>query len=211
MKNRISILAGALAFGALLFQPLHAAESAKPASVVSLMDFRNQLNLLQGDIAGIVGSLNLVKSCATKQDELTKAVADLNSRFDRLQNRVETVRSNAVILKATVKAHYEAWAKELTSMQSASLREKAQDRLTRSEKEFEKISAQAAEAKEELLPFVSDIKDCVIYLNADTSDEAVNTLSNTIWKLGNRSRSVSGSITDVIEQIDATVKSLPQR
>jgi hypothetical protein len=47
---------------------------------------------------------------------------------------------------------------------------KPQDRLTRAQKAFNEIVEEAAEAKEEVLPFVSDIKNIVIYLNADLSN-----------------------------------------
>jgi len=212
MKTKTIVLAGVLAFCAVVLQPLHGADQpSKASSQVGLLDLRNQLMALQDDVSSVVGSLNAVKGSAKKQDELAKAHADLVSRFDTLQNRVETLRSNAVTLKATVNTHYEAWAKELTAMQNASLREKAQDRLTRSQKEFEKISAEANDAKEQLLPFVSEVKDCVIYLNADLSEQAVDSLSSTIWKLGNKSKSVIGRIGDVIEQINDTVKSLPKK
>jgi archaellum component FlaC len=212
MKINISVLASALLFGALLLSPKQVtAQSSKPESVVSLTDFRNQLSQLQGDVSATVNSLNAVKGSAKNAADLTKASAELDSRFKTLEAHVETVRTNAILVKARVRAHYEAWSKELTAMQNASLREKAQDRLTRSQKEFDKISAEAADAKEEVLPFVSSVKDIVIYLNADLSEEAVNSLSGTIWKLNNKSKSVIGSIGDVIEEIDSTIKSLPQR
>ena len=211
MKTKTIVLAGLLAFCAVVLQPLYGADQPSKTSQVGLLDLRNQLMALQNDVSSVVDSLNAVKSSAKKQDELDRAHADLVSRFDTLQNRVETLRSNAVTLKATVKTHYEAWAKELTAMQNASLREKAQDRLTRSQKEFEKISAEANDAKEQLLPFVSEVKDCVIYLNADLSEQAVDSLSGTIWKLGNKSKSVIGRIGDVIDQINDTVKSLPKK
>ena len=96
-------------------------------------------------------------------------------------------------------------------MANAKLREKAQERLTESQKEFDKIVVQATAAKEQVLPFVSAVKDIVIYLGADQSEEAVKTLSGDIWKLSNRSKSVNSSIQDVIGQIDRTIKSLPQK
>ena len=211
MKIQATMLAAiCIAGSTVLLSPPAAAQANKPASVVSLTDFKNQLSQLQTEITYTVGSLNAVKASAKKEADLTKAVAELNTRFAMLEKRVETLRTNAIMVKACVKEHYDGWSKELTSMQNASLREKAQDRLSRSQKEFDKIIAQATEAKAEVLPFVSEVKDIVIYLNADMSEQAVDSLSNTIWKLGNRSKSVNGSVGDVIEQIDATAKSLPQ-
>ena len=58
---------------------------------------------------------------------------------------------------------------------------------------------------------MADLKDVKTYLSADSTPDAVNSLSNTIWKLGNRSRSVSGGIRNVIEQIDHTLEKAPSK
>jgi len=46
--------------------------------------------------------------------------------------------------------------------------------------------------------------------NSPIRHPQVKSLSGTTWKLGNRSKSVVGSIRDVVEQIDRTIKSLPK-
>jgi hypothetical protein len=211
MKQTLVAFACMMAIAGALVQPNQVQAQAKAASVISLADLRNQLATLQGQISATVNSLNAVKEAAKKKSDLNGAASGFSSRFKALEDAVETTRKNAITVKATVKEHYAAWQKNLTEMQNAKLREKAQDRFTESQKEFDKIVAEASEAKEEVLPFVSDLKDIVIYLEADLSEEAVDSLSNTIWKLGNRARSVNSSIGDVIEQIDRTIKSLPQK
>jgi hypothetical protein len=212
MKIKIISTICILALGAALVQPNPAAaQASKPASTVSLADLKTQFAMLQTEITSAVEALNYVKDSAKKPAELSKAAGILNRSFDALQTRVNTLQTNAVSVKARVKEHYEAWSKQLTAMGNANLREKAQERLTESQKEYDKIVAQATEAKEQVLPFVSAVKDIVIYLGADLSEEAVKSLSSDIWKLGNRSKSVNSSIQDVVEQIDRTIKSLPQK
>ena len=152
-----------------------------------------------------------VKASAKKPAELSKAAAELGQTYKSLQTRVDSVQTNAVIAKARVKEHYDAWSKELTGMPNPKLREKAQERLTKSQKEFDKIVVKGTVAKEQVLPFVSQVKDVVIYLGADVSEEAVKSLSNDIWKLDGKAAAVNGSIKDVIDQIDRTIKSLPQK
>lgn len=212
MKSKIISTICTLALGAALIAPNQAAaQTDKPASTVSLADLRTQFAMLQTEINATVEALNLVKESGKKPDELAKAAGILGRTFDVMQNRVNTLQTNAVTVKARVKEHYEAWSKQLTAMGNAKLREKAQERLTDSQKEFDKIVAEATKAKEQVLPFVSSVKDIVIYLGADLSNEAVKSLSNDIWKLDGRSKSVNGSIQDVINQIDRTIKSLPQK
>jgi hypothetical protein len=210
MKVNMKQIICALTLGAAMLVPSLATAAGKPESVVSLADLKKQLMGLQSQIKETVNSLQQVKEQAKDPVGLPKAVAEFESRFKSLEAQVEASRSQAVVVKARAKAHYDVWQKELNAVENASIREKAQTRFTESREQFEKIIATAERAKEETLPFVSDLKDVLLYLQSDLSDEAVKSLSNTIWKLGNRSKSVVGSIEDVNEQIDRTIKGLPQ-
>jgi len=210
MKTKLITTLCALTLGAALAQPDLAAAD-KPASVISLADLNKQLGQLQTDVSSAIGSLNAVKDSGKDAAALSKSAAQFSRAFNALQTQMDNVRSNAVTIKATVSQHYDAWQKEMSSMESAKLREKAQDRFTQSRKEFDKIVDRATEAKEVAVPFVSELKDINIYLNADLSEEAVKSLSNDIWKLGNTSKSVNSKIEAVKEQIDRTIKSLPQK
>jgi hypothetical protein len=212
MRKTIRNVIGALALGTALLQPnLVAAPNTKPASVISLGELKSQLMALQNQVSATVASLQQVKDSVKNEAALSKAAAEFQTRFNALEAQVGTVRKQAVVVKARAKEHFEFWHKDLTEMQNAKLREKAQERFTETQEQFDKIISTAQEAKEEALPFVSDLKDITLYLEADLSQDAVKSLSNTIWKLGNRSKSVIGSIGDVIEQIDRVIKSLPKK
>lgn len=209
MKNPIPSLACAIALIATLAPAARSAEA--PATVVSLADMKTQLTSLQNQLSGTVAALEAVKSSAKNEAALTKSAADFAARFKALEAQVETTRKNAVVAKARAKEHYASWQKDLTTVQNPAIREKAQSRYTASQAQFEKIIAKAERAKEEALPFVSELKDIAIYLEADLTKEAVDSLSNTIWKMGPRAKSVNSTIGDVIEQIDDTIKSLPKK
>jgi deoxyribodipyrimidine photolyase-like uncharacterized protein len=212
MKNKIIGVICAAVLSVAVIQPDRAlGQGAKPASTISLAEMKSQLTSLQGRIASTMSSLQQVKESAPNESSLKKAAADFTSQFNALDAQVETARKQAVVTKATANAHFDSWQKELTSLQSAQIREKAQARFTESKKQFEKIIAEATEAKDKALPFVSDLKDIMLFLEADLSEDAVKSLSNTIWKLGNRSKSVTSSIEAVKEQIDRTIKSLPTK
>jgi hypothetical protein len=212
MRKTITILTCALALVATLMQSsLAQAQATKPASVVSLNDLKTQLTLLQQQVGATANSLQQLRDSAKSEAALSKAAADFQNRFRTLETQMETVRTQAVVVKARVKQHYDAWQSALIGMQNPGLREKAQDRFTESKEQFDKIIATAERAKEEALPFVSDAKDISVYLDTDLSQDAVKSLSNTIWKLGNRSKSVIRSIDDVTEQIDRTINSLPKK
>lgn len=212
MKHKMMGTICALAAGAALLLPTAAtAQGGKPASTVSLADMKNQLRILQDNITSAVNVLQQVSESAKNEAALTKAAADYANRFKTLDAQFETVRKQGVVAKARAKEHYDSWLKELTAVQDPKIREKAQTRFTASKQEFDKIIATAEKAKEDLLPFVAELKDIALYLDADLSADAVKSLSNTIWKLGNKSKSVIGSIEKVNAQIDRTIQSLPKK
>lgn len=211
MKNTIIVRGCALALAAVCLQMAHGAEApAKGSSTVSLAELKNQLVLLRANLSDTVGALGAVKASAEKSSELTKTATEFQTRFDALESQMATVREQAVTTRARLRQHYDAWEKELQAMQNPSIREKAQGRLSESKEQFGRIVEQANEAKSEVVPFVSELKDIVIYLKADTSEDAVKSLSGTIWKLNNKYKSVNGSIGDVIEEIDKTIKGMPK-
>ncbi len=95
-------------------------------------------------------------------------------------------------------------------MQNAKMREKAQDRFTATSKQFDRIVEKVAVAKEAFAPVMADLKDINTYFKVDLSQDAVSSLSSTIWKMGSKARSADSKLVDVCEEIDRTVKKMPQ-
>lgn len=212
MKTILTTIVCAAALGAAI-DPSYAADAkaGPPGSVITLADLKHQLILLQDKVSTTTEALQQVKESAKSESSLSKAATEFHRRFAALEGQFSTVRTQAVVVKARAKEHYENWQKELSSVQNTDIREKAQKRYTASREEFDKIVAKAERAKEEALPFTSQLKDIAIYLDADLSEEAVKSLSNTIWKLNGEAKSLNGSISDVVDQIDRTIKSLPKK
>jgi hypothetical protein len=154
--------------------------------------------------------LERVKSAGRDDSALGKASSDFTGRVKGLDSQVELIRRYAVTVKAKAKDHYESWQKEISTVQNPKIREKAQERFAEARKQFDKIISSADEAKQQVVPFLADLKDIGIYLEADSSQDAVKSLSGTIWKLGNKSKSVLGSITDLSEQIDRAIQATPK-
>ncbi len=210
MKKGIQSYAICIVLGVVLPLGNLFSQNQRSSTVVSLAELKNQLTSLQGQISGTVAALERVKSSAEDDSALGKASSDFNSRLKGLDAQVELIRKYAVTVKARAKDHYEAWQKEISTVQNPKIREKAQERFAEARKQFDKIISSADEAKQHVTPFVADLKDIGTYLEVDTSQDAVKSLSGTIWKLGNKTKSVLGSISDVNEQIDRTIQAMPK-
>jgi len=186
------------------------AEDAKPNVSLTLSQFDNEFHTLRETLARTMSSLQSLKAAAHENADLNKPYGEFSAAYNDLESQVAKVREHGTAAKARAKEHWEAWQKELTQMQNASLREKAQKRYTATSGEFEKINEKVAEAKEDFAPLAADLKDIHIYLKTDLSKDAVSSLSNTIWKMGNKARSVDGRLEDVCKQIQKVMKKMPQ-
>ena len=113
-------------------------------------------------------------------------------------------------MRAGADQHYAAWREELARMDNPKLRDKALNRQDDAKEEFEEIIVIAQETRRDLEPFMADLRDVSSYLSTDLSAEAVKSLSNTIWKLGNKSRSVIAGIQHVNSQINKTLEVHPE-
>lgn len=210
MKNSViarlfaTAAAFAVAAGAL------AQNQDKGSTTVDLKEIRKNLGELQASISDTVSALTQLKEGAKAGGDLGSRYAAFNTEFTDLESLNAKVRSQGTKVRARAEEHYRAWREELSKMSNPKLREKAQNRFADAKEEFDEIIVIADEAKREMEPFMADLRDVATYLKADLSADSVKTLSNTIWKLGNKSRAVIGSIQHVTAQINKTLEELPQ-
>jgi len=213
VNNRIAVLgllAGLVVAGTPTFQQARAATAEQPGVMVSLSSLNSEIHKLRESLGRTMSALEQVKGAAANNGDLNKAYATFSSLYTELESQTSDVRQHGTATKARAKQHWEAWQKELTDMQNAKLREKAQKRYTAASGEFEKITTRVEAAKEKFAPLAADLKDINTYLRADLSKDAVSSLSNTIWKMGISGRGVESKLADVNEQIEKTMKKMPQ-
>ena len=206
----IGLLAGLVVAGTSTFQQARAAIAEQPGVMVSLSQLNSEIHKLRESLGRTMAALDQIKNAAANNGELDKPYANFNALYSELESQVNDVRQHGTATKARAKQHWEAWQKELTDMQNPKLREKAQKRYTAASGEFEKITTRVEAAKEKFAPLAADLKDINTYLKADLSKDAVSSLSNTIWKMGVSARSVESRLADVNEQIEKTMKKMPQ-
>jgi hypothetical protein len=209
MKTRFAT-GFALAVGLGLAGAVNAADKAKPAPTVTLASVKFELQQLDGLIAGAMTALNKVEQAAETSKPLQGPFSEFEKVVKTLKEKREKVRTQSLAAKVRVKDHYEAWLKESDSLSNPKLRDKAKNRLGKSKKEFNKIIAAGEDAKASFTPFVSDLSDVYGFLSFDLSNDSVDDLGSTIRKLRSGTKKVRGDISDVIEQIDRTLKITPK-
>jgi len=212
MKNRYThqIIARLVAVAAAVGLMGAVAAQDKKQVTVDLSEIRKGLTELQARVADNAAALEGVKKAAKSNSELKSAYGKFEQSFKKLETQIDTLRSQATQMRARADDHYKAWQNELSKMGNPKLREKAQNRFAEAKEEFDEIIVLAGEAKQQLEPYMADLRDVNQYLGVDLSPEAVKSLNNTIWKLGNKSSSVIASIQHVNAQINKALEAQPQ-
>ncbi len=211
-NNRLALsltLCGLVAVAAVLALPIQAASTSQTV-IVGLNQFHNELLTLRDNLSTTMSALEALKAAAANNGDLTKPYESFAKSYAGLEAQADKVRQHGLAAKARTKELWEAWQKELTDMQNAKMREKAQDRFTATSKQFDRIVEKVAVAKEAFAPVMADLKDINTYFKVDLSQDAVSSLSSTIWKMGNKARSADSKLVDVCAEIDRTVKKMPQ-
>jgi chromosome segregation ATPase len=178
---------------------------------VDLAAFQKGVNKLQRSVANSAAALDSIRTAARGSSaDLRSSYNTFSKELNELEAQITTLRAQATDMRAHADDHYKAWQTELTKMGNPQLREKAQNRFADAKEEFDAIITVADEAKRELVPFMADLRDIANYFKVDLSPDAVKSLNNNIWKLGNKARSVRGSLEDVSKQIGKALEAQPQ-
>jgi predicted nucleic acid-binding Zn-ribbon protein len=204
------LLSGLVVAGTGLVQQAQAADQQKPTVVVSLSTLNGEVRMLRETLARTMAALDQVKAAAGENKDLAAPYATFSSSYSDLEAQVAKLREHGTATRARAKETWEAWQKELTAMQNPNLREKAQKRFTAATGEFDKITEKVDAAKEGFAPLAADLKDISTYLKTDLSKDAVSSLSGNIWKMDRTTKTVDSKLADVNEQIERTMKKLPQ-
>jgi len=212
MKNHKKLTTRSfLCLGAALFLLIASRVDLNAGSTgVDLVDLRKKLGNVQAKISDTTGALESLKQAAKDGKSLKPGYEAFTSKLSQLQSDIDDVRSEATKMRARADVYYKGWQEELTKMGNPKLREKALNRYADAKEEFDEIIVTAEEAKRELGPYMADLNDVATYLKSDLSADALKTLSNTIWKLGVKSRAVVASIQHVNTQIGKALEELPE-
>ena len=123
--------------------------------------------------------------------ELTKMVAQAKSATDRASTMKEKGEAFFTELEDQVKA-----------IQNEDIRKEALNRLAKRKKSYEKILTAMQEAKEQLVPFMSDLNDTKILLETELTAKSVSSSKSLIKKANWHGGDANDSLVDVEKELD---------
>lgn len=194
-------LAALLAF-TLTSAPLaFGADSAEKAAMV-----KERIQNLRQEAAQTRNQITLTLEALSR---LTVQGVDLRPQFDKykaelakMETNARTARERAVSMKEKGNSFFSDWEAQTKTIQNEDIRKEAEKRLAKRRKSYGKILSAMEEAKEQLVPFMSDLNDVRKLLESELSSSTVASTKSLIRQANWHGEDVRDSLSDVEKELD---------
>lgn len=140
---------------------------------------------------------------------LTVTGVELRPQFEKykaelvkMEARATIARDRAVSMKEKGQAFFSDWEQHVKSIQNEDIRKEAEKRLAKRRKSYGKILSAMEDAREQLVPFMSDLNDIRKLLDTELSASTVASTKNLIRQANWHGEDVRESLTDVEKELD---------
>jgi chromosome segregation ATPase len=140
---------------------------------------------------------------------LTVKDVDLRPQFEKfkgeltkMEGQAKVARDRADAMKAKGAASFAEWEKEVESINDEDIRNEAAKRMAKRQKSYNAILTSMTDAKEELVPFMSNLRDVQKLLDSELTQSTVNSTKTLIRKTGWNAEDVRNSLADVEKELD---------
>jgi len=194
-------LSALLAFAVALASQSRAADTAERAAAA-----KGKMEALRAECAKVRNQALLttesLKRLNVKGVELRPEFEKFKVELIEMEAQAKIARDRADSMKKNGQASFADWEKEVEAINNPDIRKEAQKRLAKRQKSYTKILNAMEEAKEELMPFMSDLNDIRKLLETELTESSVAATKGTIRSADSHGGDVRASLTDVEQEID---------
>jgi chromosome segregation ATPase len=189
---------------ALALAPAHlafAADSAEKAAMV-----KEKIQTLRQECAQTRNQITLTLESLSR---LTVQGVELRPQFEKykadlakMEDKAKSSRERAVSMKEKGQAFFSEWEQRTKEIQNEDIRKEAEKRLAKRRKSYGKILSAMEEAREQLVPFMSDLNDVRKLLESELSTSTVASTKSLIRQANWHGEDVRDSLSDVEKELD---------
>lgn len=206
-KTRQIALTALLALAMTPTVGLRAADSAERAGAT-----REKIEALRVESAKIrnqiVLTMESLKRMNVKGVELRPQFEKFKAELVKMEVQARIGRDRADSMREKGAASFQEWEREVQAINNADIRKEAEKRYNKRKKSYDKIQKAMSEAKEQLVPFMSDLNDIRKLLDSELTDATVAGTKNTIRSADWHGEDVRESLTDVEQELDRVAADL---
>jgi chromosome segregation ATPase len=184
-----------------------AADSAERAAMV-----KEKIQTLRSECAQTRNQITLTLE---ELSRLTVNGVELRPQFEKykgelakMEDKAKSARERAVSMKEKGQAFFGDWEQQVKSIQNEDIRNEAEKRLAKRRKSYGKILSAMEDAREQLVPFMSDLNDVRKLLESELSASTVGSTKNLIRQANWHGEDVRDSLTDVEKELDRVAAEL---
>jgi len=196
--------ANSVAMLALAFVPvshLMAADSAEQAAVVKekIQNLRQECAQTRNQITLTLEQLSRL---SVKGVELRPQFEKFTAELAKMEDKAKVARNRSVSMKEKGHAFFQEWEAQVKGIQNEDIRKEAEKRLAKRRKSYGKILTAMEEAREQLVPFMSDLNDVKKLLESELSASSVASTKSLIRQANWHGEDVRESLSDVEKELD---------
>jgi chromosome segregation ATPase len=146
---------------------------------------------------------------------LTVAGVELRPQFEKykaelakMEEKARGARERAASMKEKGQAFFAEWEQHVKTIQNEDIRAEAEKRLAKRRKSYGKILSAMEEAREHLVPFMSDLNDIQKLLDSELSASTVASTKKLIRQANWHGEDVRESLSDVEKELDRVAAEL---
>jgi len=209
MKNKTqqSTLAVILALGLVGAPAVFAADGTAQAVVVKekIQNLRTECAQVRHQVSVTVEELSRL---AAPNVELRPQFEKFKAELTKMEDKALKVRDRADSMKSKGHEFFSDWELQVKSIQNEDIRKAAEKRLAKRKKSYEKILSVMQEAKAELVPFMSDLKDLKKLFESELTAASVASAKSLIRQASWHGNDVTETLQDVEKELDRVAAEL---
>lgn len=177
------------------------ADSAEQAALVKerIQSLRSQSAATRNQITLTLEELSRLTVTGV---ELRPQFEKFKAQLAKMEDQAKITRDRAVSMRQKGQAFFSEWEEHTRTIQNEDIRKEAAKRIAKRKKSYGKILAAMEDARQELVPFMSDLNDVNKLLDGELSAGTVASTKNLIRQANWHGEDVRESLTDVEKELD---------
>ena len=178
-----------------------AADSAQRAAAT-----KDKIEALRTETAKIRRQVQVtmeeLKRLQVKDVELRPQFEKFKAELAKMEEQAKITRERADEMRQKGEAAFADWENEVTFIKNPDIRKEAEKRLAKRQKSYDAILKSMNEAKDELVPFMSNLNDIRKLLDSELTQRTVNSTKSLIRQTDWSGEDVRESLSDVERELD---------
>jgi predicted ATP-grasp superfamily ATP-dependent carboligase len=168
---------------------------------------------------------NLRADCAAARNQITLTLEELSrlnvqgvelrpqfekfkAELAKMEEKAKGARERSVSMREKGHAFFSDWEQQTKEIRNEDIRKEAEKRLAKRRKSYGKILAAAEEAREQLVPFMSDLNDVRKLLESELTTTTVASTKSLIRQANWHGEDVRESLMDMEKELDRVAAEL---